>query len=127
MPEALYFTGNDEADRLIAADPLALLIGFALDQQVPVPTAFAGPLKLKQRLGALDAAAIAQTDPARLDEAFRESRRSTAFPAPWPSACTISAPSSRTSTAATQHASGPTRPTRPSLGGGSRVSPASGR
>ena len=72
MPEALYFTGNDEADRLIAADPLALLIGFVLDQQVTVPTAFAGPLKLKQRLGSLDAAAIAATDPADLEAMFRQ-------------------------------------------------------
>jgi uncharacterized HhH-GPD family protein len=72
VPEALYFTGNDEADRLIASDPLALLIGFVLDQQVPVPTAFAGPLKLQQRLGGLDAAAIARLDPETLAAAFRE-------------------------------------------------------
>jgi uncharacterized HhH-GPD family protein len=72
VPEALYFTGNDEADALIARDPLALLIGFALDQQVPVPVAFSGPLKLQQRLGRLDAAEIARTDPARLEEVFRQ-------------------------------------------------------
>lgn len=72
MPEALYFTESEEANELLARDPLALLIGFALDQQVPVQTAFAGPYKLKQRLGALDAAAIAATDPARLEEVFRE-------------------------------------------------------
>ncbi len=72
MVEALHFTGDPEADRLIAADPLALLIGFVLDQQVTVPTAFAGPLKLQQRLGGLDAAAIAGLDPGRLDEVFRE-------------------------------------------------------
>jgi uncharacterized HhH-GPD family protein len=72
VPEALHFTGNDEADRLIAADPLALLIGFVLDQQVTVPTAFAGPLKLQQRLGGLDAAAIAAMDPDQLLEAFRQ-------------------------------------------------------
>jgi uncharacterized HhH-GPD family protein len=71
-PDALYFTGNDEADRLIAADPLALLIGFVLDQQVPVPTAFAGPLRLQQRLGRLDAAEIARADPDRLVEVFRQ-------------------------------------------------------
>ena len=50
-PDRLYFTGDDEADALIAQDPLALLIGFALDQQVTVQTAFAGPLKLQRRLG----------------------------------------------------------------------------
>jgi uncharacterized HhH-GPD family protein len=72
VPEALYFTDSDEANALIANDPLALLIGFALDQQVPVPTAFLGPLKLRDRLGTLDAGAIAATDPARLEAAFRE-------------------------------------------------------
>ncbi|MGZ8783454.1 MAG: HhH-GPD-type base excision DNA repair protein [Gaiellaceae bacterium] len=71
MAEALHFTGNEEADRLLAAEPLALLIGFVLDQQVTVPTAFAGPLKLQQRLGGLDAAAIAALDPDRLLEVFR--------------------------------------------------------
>lgn len=72
MPDALHFTGNAEADRLLAAEPLALLIGFVLDQQVTVPTAFAGPLKLQQRLGRLDAAAIAAMEPDRLLEVFRE-------------------------------------------------------
>ena len=72
VPDALHFTGDPEADALIARDALALLIGFALDQQVTVPTAFSGPLKLRQRLGTLDAAAIAATDPARLEEVFRE-------------------------------------------------------
>ena len=72
MPDALHFTGNAEADALIAKEPLALLIGFVLDQQVTVPTAFSGPLKLKQRLGSLDAAEIAGTDPDRLVEVFRE-------------------------------------------------------
>jgi uncharacterized HhH-GPD family protein len=71
-PAALHFTGNEDADVLIATDPLALLIGFALDQQVSVQTAFTGPLKIKQRLGTFDAGAIAATDPARLDEVFRE-------------------------------------------------------
>jgi uncharacterized HhH-GPD family protein len=70
--EALHFTGNEEADRLIAGDPLALLIGFVLDQQVPVPTAFAGPLKLRERLGRLDAAEIAAMDPEQLDAVFRQ-------------------------------------------------------
>jgi uncharacterized HhH-GPD family protein len=71
-PDRLHFTGNDEADALIAEDPLALLIGFALDQQVTVPTAFTGPLKLKERLGGLDARAIAEMDPDQLEAAFRE-------------------------------------------------------
>src|ERR1041385_1943152 len=79
-PPALHFTGNDEADALLAKEPLALLIGFALDQQVPVPTAFTGPLKLKQRLRALHAKAIAKTDPARLEEVFREKPAIHRFP-----------------------------------------------
>jgi uncharacterized HhH-GPD family protein len=79
-PDALHFTGNQEADSLIAKEPLALLIGFALDQQVPVQTAFSGPLKLKQRLGELDAKAIAGMDPARLEEAFREKPAVHRFP-----------------------------------------------
>ena len=80
MPDRLHFTGNDEADALLAREPLALLIGFALDQQVTVPTAFSGPLKLKQRLGTLDAKAIAQADPARLEEVFREKPAIHRFP-----------------------------------------------
>ena len=70
-PDRLPFTGNDEADRLLAADPLALLIGFTLDQQVTVQKAFAGPLELRRRVGTLDAAAIAAMDPDVLDDAFR--------------------------------------------------------
>jgi uncharacterized HhH-GPD family protein len=79
-PEHLYYTGNDQADRLIAKDPFALLIGFALDQQVPVPTAFSGPLKLKQRLGTLDPGKIAATDPAKVEAAFREKPAIHRFP-----------------------------------------------
>ena len=80
MPSALHFTGDAAADRLLAEDPLALLIGFALDQQVTVPTAFLGPLKLRDRLGGLDAAAIAELDPERLEEAFREKPAIHRFP-----------------------------------------------
>jgi uncharacterized HhH-GPD family protein len=80
VPEALYFTDSDEANRLLASEPLALLIGFALDQQVPVPTAFAGPLKLKQRIGSLDAGAIASMDPEALERAFREKPAVHRFP-----------------------------------------------
>jgi len=80
VPEALHFTGNAEADELLAGDPLALLIGFVLDQQVTVPTAFLGPLKLKQRLGRLDAAEIAAMDPQQLEQAFREKPAIHRFP-----------------------------------------------
>ena len=72
MPKALYLTDSDEANELLARDPLALLIGFALDQQVSVPTAFLGPLKVRDRLGSLDAGMIAALDPAKLEAAFRE-------------------------------------------------------
>ena len=80
MAEALHFTGNEEADALLAQEPLALLIGFALDQQVTVPTAFVGPLKLKQRLGTLEARDIAQTDPSSLEALFREKPAIHRFP-----------------------------------------------
>jgi uncharacterized HhH-GPD family protein len=80
MAGALHFTGNDEADALLGQEPMALLIGFALDQQVTVPTAFLGPLKLKQRLGTLDPREIAQADPGRLDEIFREKPAIHRFP-----------------------------------------------
>ena len=70
-PDHLPFTGNREADELIAADPLALLIGFALDQQVTVQKAFSGPLELRTRIGSLDARTIATLDAEQLDAAFR--------------------------------------------------------
>jgi uncharacterized HhH-GPD family protein len=69
--DRLPFTGDDEADRLLVADPLALLIGFALDQQVTVQKAFSGPLELSRRIGHLDAARIAAMEPTELDRVFR--------------------------------------------------------
>ena len=79
-PDRLHFTGSDEANELLAREPLALLIGFALDQQVPVPTAFLGPLKLRERLGTLEAAELATMDPERLEAAFREKPAVHRFP-----------------------------------------------
>jgi uncharacterized HhH-GPD family protein len=70
--DRLPFTGDDTADRLLVTDPLALLIGFALDQQVTVQKAFSGPLELQRRIGHLDAAKLAATDPAELDAVFRK-------------------------------------------------------
>ncbi len=70
-PTSLPFTGDPEADELLVREPLALLIGFTLDQQVTVQKAFAGPLELRNRLGHLDAARIAATDPQELAEVFR--------------------------------------------------------
>jgi len=80
VPDRLHFTADDDANALLARDPLALLIGFVLDQQVPVPTAFSGPYKLSQRVGTLDAAELARMDPARLEEAFREKPAIHRFP-----------------------------------------------
>jgi uncharacterized HhH-GPD family protein len=79
-PDRLHFTDSDEANQLLAREPLALLIGFALDQQVTVPTAFQGPLKLKQRLGTLEAGELARLDPAQLEAAFREKPAVHRFP-----------------------------------------------
>ena len=62
MPDRLYFTESDDANALIASDPMALLVGFELDQRVTVTKAFLGPLALKERLGALDAATLASAD-----------------------------------------------------------------
>ena len=72
MTARLPYTGNDDADALVSEDPLALLIGFALDQQVTVQKAFSGPLEIRSRLGHLDARQIAATEPAELDRVFRE-------------------------------------------------------
>jgi uncharacterized HhH-GPD family protein len=70
--DRLPFTGDEEADRLLVSDPFALLIGFVLDQQVPLQKAFSGPIELRRRIGTLDAKAIATMDPEALDAAFRE-------------------------------------------------------
>ncbi len=69
MPDRLHFTPSDEANVLIASDPMALLVGFALDQQVTVQKAFSGPLAIQERLGSLDAATLAGAD---LESVFRE-------------------------------------------------------
>ena len=80
-PTSLPFTGDDESDRFIAADPLALLIGFTLDQQVTVQKAFSGPLEIRRRIGHLDAARIAAADPAELADQFRRPPAIHRFPA----------------------------------------------
>jgi uncharacterized HhH-GPD family protein len=69
VPDRLHFTDLDAANELIATDPMALLIGFVLDQQVTVQKAFSGPLVLRERLGSIDAATVADAD---LDAIFRE-------------------------------------------------------
>jgi uncharacterized HhH-GPD family protein len=72
LPDRLYYTDDDEANALIARDPLALLVGFVLDQQVPVQKAFSGPRELERRLGSLDAAAIAGMETGELERIFAE-------------------------------------------------------
>ena len=76
-PDRLWFTENDEANKLLAEDPFALLVGFALDQQITVQQAFQGPLRIKQRLGTLDPKELARTD---LEPAFREKPAVHRFP-----------------------------------------------
>jgi uncharacterized HhH-GPD family protein len=78
MLDHLYFTDSDEANELIAADPMALLVGFVLDQQVSVQKAFAGPLAVRERLGSLDAATLASSD---LEPVFRAKPAIHRFPA----------------------------------------------
>ena len=78
MPNQLHFTDSDEANELIATDPMALLIGFALDQQVTVQQAFLGPLRIRERLGSLDPERLAATD---LEPVFRQKPAIHRFPA----------------------------------------------
>ena len=80
-PARLPWTGADAADRLIAENPNALLIGFVLDQQITVQKAFAGPLVMLERLGTLDAGEIARMDPETLAAAFRRTPAIHRFPA----------------------------------------------
>jgi len=77
---ALHITGDTAADALLTDNPLALLVGMLLDQQVPMETAFAGPLKIEQRTGAADASAIAAMDPEEFLEAFRQTPAVHRFP-----------------------------------------------
>jgi uncharacterized HhH-GPD family protein len=77
VPDRLYFTDSDEANALIASDPMALLVGLALDQQVSVQKAFAGPLVLQERLGSIDAKTLASAD---LEPVFREKPAIHRFP-----------------------------------------------
>jgi uncharacterized HhH-GPD family protein len=77
MPEALWFTDDEAACRLLADDPFALLVGFALDQQVTVQQAFLGPLRLKERLGTLEPRAVADAD---LEPLFRQKPAIHRFP-----------------------------------------------
>src|SRR4030088_1714912 len=68
----IVWTDDPAANRLLESDPLALLIGLVLDQQVKMEKAFAGPYELKRRLGHLEVRKIASMDPDKLGAAFRE-------------------------------------------------------
>jgi len=70
-PDSLPFTADEEANRLLASDPLALLIGMLLDQQFPMERAFLSPHLLRERLGGLDAGAMASMPEEELIAAFR--------------------------------------------------------
>jgi uncharacterized HhH-GPD family protein len=110
----IVWTGRPEVDQLLETDPLALLIGLVLDQQVKMEKAFSGPYELKQRLGHLDARRIALMEPEALDAVFRERPALHRFPG-----------SSPASTAATPARSGATWPTVTSWRGASPAFPAS--
>jgi uncharacterized HhH-GPD family protein len=77
---ALHITGDTAADALLTEKPTALLIGMLLDQQIPMETAFTGPLKIEQRTGAADATAIAGMAPEDFLEAFRQTPAVHRFP-----------------------------------------------
>jgi uncharacterized HhH-GPD family protein len=80
MTGTLHITGDADADRLLSTDPLALLVGMLLDQQVPMETAFAGPLKISDRLGSFDAATIAREEPEAFASLFKTSPAVHRFP-----------------------------------------------
>jgi uncharacterized HhH-GPD family protein len=77
----LEWTGDPDADRLISESPTAMLIGFCLDQQVPIEWAFLGPLRMQERLGTFDATDIAAMDPAKVEAAFVKPPALHRFPA----------------------------------------------
>ena len=124
MPEALYFTEDEAANRLLADDPFALLVGFALDQQVTVQQAFLGPLRPKARLGTLDPAAVAEAD---LEPIFRAKPAIHRFPGSMAGGFASSPRRSRRSTTATRPGSGRRRPTAPISAGASPPCRASAR
>ncbi|WP_309974294.1 HhH-GPD-type base excision DNA repair protein [Agromyces sp. 3263] len=69
---ALHITGDAAADELLSTDAFALLTGMLLDQQVAMETAFAGPLKIKERTGSIEPQAVAGYDPERFAELFKQ-------------------------------------------------------
>ena len=110
MAPVLPFTDNPEANRLLGEDPLALLIGFALDQQVTVQHAFNGPWELRRRIGHLDPSRIATMDLGELERVFRERPALHRYPASMAGRVAALCRSSRTPTTATPAESGASEP-----------------
>jgi len=77
---ALHITGDTAADDLLTDNPLALLIGMLLDQQIAMETAFTGPAKIRERIGSVDAATIADYDPEAFAEVFSRTPAVHRFP-----------------------------------------------
>ena len=125
--EALHFTGNAEADELLARDPMALLIGFALDQQVSVQKAFSAPLELVRRVGTIDAEALAGMEPAKLEQAFRNKPALHRYPGTMARRTQELAAAIVSDTAATRPASGQRPRTVPSSSGACSTCPGSDR
>ena len=123
----IVWTEDAEANRLLETDPLALLIGMVLDQQVKMEKAFGGPYELKQRLGHLDARKIAAMDPDKLDKVFRERPALHRFPGNMARACRPCARRWSRTTAATRAPSGARPATVTTSRRGSRSCPGSAR
>ena len=109
MPETLPYTDDEDANRLLANDPFALLVGLVLYQQVPIEKAFMGPQVLKDRLGGtLDAKTVTATDPEELETIFRERPAIHRFRPTWRNASRASLPTSIRSIRATRRCCGQT-------------------
>lgn len=76
----LHLTDDDAADRLLTENPLALLIGMLLDQQIAMEVAFAGPLKIQERIGAVEAQTIAEMAPDDFLAVFKQTPAVHRFP-----------------------------------------------
>ena len=77
----MFLATTDQANELLTREPLALLIGMLLDQQIPMEKAFTSPEVLRERLGGrLDAATIANTDPDAFEEIFRRAAGAAPLP-----------------------------------------------
>ncbi|MUL45886.1 Fe-S cluster assembly protein HesB [Mycobacterium sp. CBMA293] len=76
----LQLVQEPSADALLESNPFALLVGMMLDQQIPMEVAFAGPKKLEDRMGGLDAVTVADYNPDKFAELFAETPAVHRFP-----------------------------------------------